>query len=83
VDREGGRAERVRACPPKRGARRRETSGVNSRPLSSPYDDASERRAKNMCGFGDLRRRSDAYAFGLDLDDVPRACYDEPPGAGG
>jgi len=24
-----------------------------------------------------------AYAFGLDFDDVSRACYDEPPGAGG
>jgi hypothetical protein len=60
-----------------------ETSGVDFCPLHPPDETASERRAKNMHGFGDLRRRSGAYAFGLDLDDVSRACYDEPPGAGG
>jgi len=59
------------------------TSGVDSCPLLPPDETASEQPSKNTCGFGDLRRRSGAYAFGLDLDDISRACYDEPPGAGG
>jgi len=60
-----------------------ETSGVHSCPLLPSDETASERRAKNMRGFGDLRRRSGADALGLDFDDVSRACYDKPPGAGG
>jgi hypothetical protein len=50
-----------------------ETSGVDSCPLIPSDETASERRAKNMRGFGDLRRRPGAHAFGLDLDDVSRA----------
>ena len=60
-----------------------ETFGVNSCLLTQPDETASELHARNTCEFRDLHRRSGACAFGLDLDDVSRACYDEPPGAGG
>jgi hypothetical protein len=60
-----------------------ETSGVNSGLLTPPDETASESHAQNTCGFGDLHRRSSVCTFGLDLDDVSRACKNEPPDAGG
>jgi hypothetical protein len=60
-----------------------ETVGVTSCLFTPPDETASAAHAQNTSGFGDLRRRSSACAFGLDLDDVSRACYDEPPDAGG
>jgi hypothetical protein len=81
--REGVSAERDRACPAEARSAKAGTFGVNSCLLTQPDETASELHAQNTCGFRDLHRRSGACAFGLDLDDVSRACYDEPPDAGG